>query len=267
MEELIKKAEEGDAEANAAQGTSCGVVYTVVCEDVAAERAENIIKSLNDEDMLFENQMVSMNRLYNSYKLVDAYIVDYDYTDGDLSVTIKGSSSYLNGLYKVGSQELRIGRVYTVKTLGFEIQGVINSLDETELKAEEFADGGLTLDKDAEDNEENNECAVTYLVACSDMDQMLAESIIGTLDDEDVLINEEPVSMTCLYNNYQVVDAEIVASEYIDGTLWLTIEGTATYINGNCVVGSQEVRIGRGYTVKTLGFEAQGMVYSLEIEQ
>ena len=105
---------------------------------------------------------------------------------------------------------------------------------------------------------------VVFMVACEDINEVLANSIIDSLSSEDTLFGGENTSMTQLYNNHKLVDGSVTAWEYVDGTLFLTVEGTGLYDNGAFTVGSQEVRIGRDYTVKTLGVEIAGVIYTME---
>ena len=123
------------------------------------------------------------------------------------------------------------------------------------------ADNGNSLG-DAPPTGEAHE--IVFIVACEDIDEMLANSIIDSLSGDGSIFGNKDICMTQLYNNHKLVDGNVTAWEYTDGTLYLTIEGMGLYDNGAFAVGSQEVRIGRSYTVKTLGIEIAGVIFTLE---
>ncbi len=117
------------------------------------------------------------------------------------------------------------------------------------------------VDGENEVNEQN----IIFTVGCEDVDAQLAQSIIASLESGNSLFGEEDDLMTRLYNNHKLIDAHVSGWEYDDnGTLLLTVKGTATYSNGAFSVGTQEVRIGRSYFVKTMAIEIEGVVYSME---
>ena len=105
---------------------------------------------------------------------------------------------------------------------------------------------------------------IEFMVACKDVDEILANSIIDSLSNGCALFESENVSMTRLYNNHKLVSGNVTAWEYSDGTLYLTINGNGLYANGAYAVGSQEVRLGNEYKVKTLGIEITGIIYTME---
>ena len=120
----------GDADALSAPN----VRFTVLCDDVDATMADNILASLASEPMEIGGTTVSMTRLYNSNKLVDAQIVEWtveDGTDGtkDVRLTVEANATATPGAYSVVTQEIRIGKDYIVKTVGVEITGQILSLE------------------------------------------------------------------------------------------------------------------------------------------
>lgn len=120
----------GDADALSAPN----IRFTVLCDDIDATMADNILASLASEPMEIGGTTVSMTRLYNSNKLVDAQVVAFEAADGaegtkDLLLTVEANATATPGAYSVVTQEIRIGKDYIVKTVGVEIIGQILSLE------------------------------------------------------------------------------------------------------------------------------------------
>ncbi|MBE6927522.1 MAG: DUF4330 family protein [Ruminococcaceae bacterium] len=105
------------------------LTFTVVCEDVDPMLAESILASLDSPDSVLDGNTISMTRLFNSNKLVDAQVVAKDYTDGKLSLTVSGKAVYSNGAFSIGTQEVRIGKIFNVKTLDVEIEGIVYAME------------------------------------------------------------------------------------------------------------------------------------------
>ena len=105
------------------------LVFTVVCEDVSEELANNIMASLASADSELDGNIISMTRLFNSNKLVDAKVSAWEYADGKLSMRIEGKAIYSNGAFSIGTQEVRIGKVFNVKTLDVEIEGTVYAME------------------------------------------------------------------------------------------------------------------------------------------
>ena len=108
--------------------------FTVLCDDVDATMAQNILDSLAGEPMEIGGTTVPMTRLYNSNKLVDAQVVAYEAAEGtegttDLLLTVEANATATPGAYSVVTQEIRIGKDYIVKTIAVEITGQILSLE------------------------------------------------------------------------------------------------------------------------------------------
>lgn len=108
--------------------------FTVLCDDIDATMADNILASLASEPMTIGGSTVEMTRLYNSNKLVDAQVVAFEARDGaegtkDLLLTVEANATATPGAYSVVTQEIRIGKDYIVKTVGVEITGQILSLE------------------------------------------------------------------------------------------------------------------------------------------
>lgn len=113
--------------------TAPNLRFTVVCEEIPQELAENVKSSLQGEAQNVSGNMVEMTRLFNSNRLVDARIVSAESEangDGvDLRLTIEANALISSGAYTVGTQEARVGRDFNVKTLNVEIKGVIFTME------------------------------------------------------------------------------------------------------------------------------------------
>ena len=67
-------------------------------------------------------------------KLVEAYILSATAVQTDaehftLYVTVQADATYAGYVYKVGSQEVRVGYEYIVKTSEFEMTGIISGME------------------------------------------------------------------------------------------------------------------------------------------
>lgn len=112
--------------------------------------------------------------------------------------------------------------------------------------------------------ESENAQYVTFKVICEDASEALAQSILQTLDGPDVQIEDNTISPRQIYNNNKLVDAEITDCQYIDGDLHFTVEGSVTFTAGAYMIGTQGIRIGREYVIKTLDIELGGVIYTVE---
>lgn len=115
----------GDKATDALTEEEIRVTYTVLCEDVPMELCE------------FAQTQVG-EPLLNNAKTLDATIlscsnVPMDASDPDghqaLSITIEAAATTTYSIYKVASQEVRVGYEYNVKTPLFELAGVISNLE------------------------------------------------------------------------------------------------------------------------------------------
>ena len=121
-----------------------------------------------------------------------------------------------------------------------------------------------TDDGDLSDVESANAKNISFRVICEDASEALAQSILQTLDGPDAQIEGNTISPRQIYNNNKLVDARITDCQYIDGDLHFTIEGACTFSAGAYMVGTQGIRIGRDYVIKTLDIELGGVVYAVE---
>lgn len=110
------------------------VRFTVLCEDVDETLAANICTALSGEPTDIGGNTVEMTRIYNNGKLVDGQVTSYNILpadDGtvDLYIDVEAAAVISVGAYSVGSQEVRIGKSYTLKTLDVEIIGQVLTLE------------------------------------------------------------------------------------------------------------------------------------------
>lgn len=110
--------------------------FSVVCEDVPREMAENINRSVHGEDRELDGEIISPRRIYNSGKLMDAEITectiletgDEDYVQ--IRFDLQAHAEIGSGAYAIGWQEIRLANVYSVKTIEIEIEGPVVSMEE-----------------------------------------------------------------------------------------------------------------------------------------
>ena len=116
----------GKKAAAAVTGTEKKAVYTVEFEDVSADIAEYA-------------KTQTQKTLVNDSKLIAAVITDVqtepyanDFDHVRLYITVEASASFTGNVYKVGSQEVRVGYEYILKTSEFELTGLISALEVTD---------------------------------------------------------------------------------------------------------------------------------------
>lgn len=121
-------AEADDAEES---NPSPSITFTVNCEQTDATLARSIIASLEGGEMDYKGEAVTTTRIYNSYKLYDAYLTDWSYDEETrmLVLTIEASAEPNEGSYTLGTQEIRLGKEFIVKTLSVEITGYVSSME------------------------------------------------------------------------------------------------------------------------------------------
>lgn len=95
--------------------------------------------------VLFEDQPVSVaefaetqigKQFVNNSKLVSAEITGCEAVSSirtlghvDLTVTVKATASFSGNVWTVGSQEVRVGYEYILKTSEFELTGIISGME------------------------------------------------------------------------------------------------------------------------------------------
>jgi hypothetical protein len=108
----------------------------VLCQELLPEEAENIILSLQSAPREVNGAQVEMTRIFNSNNLVDAcittWVIEESPTEGfvNLRLTVEANAVLSKGNYSIGTQEIRIGKGYTAKTMGMETEGTIVAVTE-----------------------------------------------------------------------------------------------------------------------------------------
>ena len=117
--------------------------YTVLCEDMPLMQAENAVTAVTAEDYELKldddsTLKVSPNQIFNSNKFQDAQITSAeilpqdDSADGQrvtVRFVIEATAKNTVGSFVVGTQEVRIGRDYTVKTVDIEMLGTVSAME------------------------------------------------------------------------------------------------------------------------------------------
>lgn len=117
--------------------------YTVLCEDMPLMQAENAVTAVTAEDYelkLDDDSIlkVSPNQIFNSNKFQDAQITSAeilpqdDSADGQrvtVRFVIEAAAKNTVASFVVGTQEVRIGRDYTVKTVDIEMLGTVSAME------------------------------------------------------------------------------------------------------------------------------------------
>ena len=117
--------------------------YTVLCEDMPLMQAENAVTAVTAEDYelkLDDDSIlkVSPNQIFNSNKFQDAQITSAeilpqdDSADGQrvtVRFVIEAAAKNTVGSFVVGTQEVRIGRDYTDKTVDIEMLGTVSAME------------------------------------------------------------------------------------------------------------------------------------------
>ena len=119
------------------------VVWKVVGSKAAASVSDN--KHEITFTVLFEDQPAEVAafaetqigaQLVNNSKLISAEITGCEAVSSirtlghmDLAVTVKATASFSGNVWNVGSQEVRVGYEYILKTSEFELTGIISDLE------------------------------------------------------------------------------------------------------------------------------------------
>lgn len=111
------------------------LLFSVLCDDVPREMAQNIYDSVHGEERDLGGEIVSPRRIYNSGKLMDAEIVECTIIETDdedfvqLRFDLQAHAELNSGAYAIGWQEIRLANVYSVKTVEIEIEGPVISME------------------------------------------------------------------------------------------------------------------------------------------
>lgn len=113
----------GQKVAETATSTTTSIAYTVVFEDLQKDVAD------------YAESQVGQS-LVNSSKVIDAKITgcsteESTVTDGhvNLFLTVEARGTYSGYVYHVGSQEVRVGNGYILKTSCFELSGIVSDME------------------------------------------------------------------------------------------------------------------------------------------
>lgn len=103
----------------------------ILCTQMNPEEVDNMILSLQSAPRDMNGTKVEMTRIFNSNNLVDARVTAWEKEESaveglvDLRLTVEANAVLSKGNYSIGTQEIRIGKGYTTKTLGIEAEGTI----------------------------------------------------------------------------------------------------------------------------------------------
>jgi hypothetical protein len=116
----------GQKAADAATSKKTVVKYTVVCEDLPKDVCEYAKSQIGQ-------QLVDSGKLLTA-SVTNTSTEDSAVTSGheNLYVTIEGDAKFAAHVYTVGSQEVRVGYEYIVKTSQFELTGLISDMEVTD---------------------------------------------------------------------------------------------------------------------------------------
>lgn len=123
-----------------AKSLNRNIVYTVICRVIYRDVAEEAKKEVG-------NQLMASGELVDDCFVTAVEIRPYyeSYVDGDgklqhqaseefcdVLFTIEGEAPYVENAYKIGTQEVRVGKAHIVKTSTCEINGTVATLTEVE---------------------------------------------------------------------------------------------------------------------------------------
>lgn len=132
----VKFLQPGDEE-KVEQGDMTGLSYTVLCRMVHKDIAEYIVQTQTGKQLMSNGEVlegctienVLQEPFYESY-VTDAGVYNKVESDEycDLVFVIAGEAPFTANAYKVGSQEVRVGKSHIVKTVDFEITGTVMAM-------------------------------------------------------------------------------------------------------------------------------------------
>lgn len=108
--------------------------FTVLCEELHPDLADEVLSALSGEATDIGGNSVEMTRLFNSNKLVDAKVTATELVidengRAELRLTVEAAAVISSGAYSVGTQEVRVGKEFNVKTLNVEITGIVLTME------------------------------------------------------------------------------------------------------------------------------------------
>lgn len=109
--------------------------FTVYFEKIPSDLAESVTASLEGDDIMVDGAAVSPTRISNNRKLVPAEAMSWETSACesagrvDFRITVEGRAEDMGKFYRLGTQELRLGKDYIFKTLATELTGVITQME------------------------------------------------------------------------------------------------------------------------------------------
>ncbi len=127
----ITAKQEREAEALAhAYDSNPHLIYDVVCNDVPKEVAEACEAQM--ERPMAERQLMSLGKPLEGYVTACSYVPQDEDDDSlcTLYFTLEVLPTVKDGIYSLGTQEIRIGKGHIVKTYYIETSGWVYSMEE-----------------------------------------------------------------------------------------------------------------------------------------
>lgn len=126
--ETIQEATKSD------DGDAVSLRFTVLCPDLDPQLAQEVQKELAAPDYEINGKEISTGRIFNSNVILDGEVTDCTAEETEeglvsLRITVEAEPTYAAGTYTLGWQELRLGKEYTLKTLGLELLGSIVAME------------------------------------------------------------------------------------------------------------------------------------------
>ena len=109
--------------------------FEMTTDELSKTLADSIQTALTAGKTKVGNVEAEAGRIYNGDKLIDACVTkvtaEPGETDGSyvLHITVEAKATPSSGHYSVGTQEVRIGRDYTVKTVDIEMLGTVSAME------------------------------------------------------------------------------------------------------------------------------------------
>lgn len=104
---------------------------------------------------------------------------------------------------------------------------------------------------------------------CEDLPVELCDNLVSALDGEPTEITGNSIAPTRLFSGSLAIDADVVATDVTEkkdgrADIRFTVEAAAEIVGGVPTLGTQEVRVGVSFTLKTLTVEQKCTVLSVE---
>lgn len=121
--------EEKEGSVTVAELTEANIRFTVRCKELPQLLVDNVIADLEKGSYTVSGEQVSPRRIFNSGEILDGQIVEWWTEPGEEEGTVnfyavvEACATTPNGVYALQYQEIRLGKSYTLKTLGIELNG------------------------------------------------------------------------------------------------------------------------------------------------